>query len=464
MTRSWVFRGVLVAVVVFTLGCVVPSAPNNDNGWFFFSEGASSTGYWTNGPGTPPLGRGSALLNIDGTGREAVATPTYQGKKLVNITNLKYSTYVAFGSEAPTLAFDIDYDHADGNETYQGRLVYIPGQSTPTVPKTWQEWDTINGGPATGAWYSSASGASSYRPIVNNLTQSNPPCDQTNYCTWAEVMSNYPNARIRAGSGLLMARAGGPTTGGASAAVDNIVIGVTGSDAQVDFEPGDGIIPVKPGNAANTNFAFAQETATGSGSFVSGPTGVADGSGSARLTTDSLGGESLSTGVFAGLRVDSFTALQYKTYLQPGFAANAPTLQFDADYDDSDTSTAFQGRIVFEPSQSGGAAVTDSVWQTWDAVAATDGWWQTGTPIVGNGPVAQACTQGSPCSLSELLTAYSNLRVRPIVGLVGGEANSGRLWLKAGGGWAGGFDGNVDALTVGVNGTNATYDFEPAGA
>ena len=36
----------------------------------------------------------------------------------------------------------------------------------------------------------------------------------------------------------------------------------------------------------------------------------------------------------------------------------------------------------------------------------------------------------------------------------------GYLWLKAGGP-ANGFDGNADALTVGVNSLNTTYDFEP---
>ena len=39
--------------------------------------------------------------------------------------------------------------------------------------------------------------------------------------------------------------------------------------------------------------------------------------------------------------------------------------------------------------------------------------------------------------------------------------NSGRLWLKAGSGWAGGFTGNVDDLTVGIDTTSVTYNFEP---
>ena len=36
----------------------------------------------------------------------------------------------------------------------------------------------------------------------------------------------------------------------------------------------------------------------------------------------------------------------------------------------------------------------------------------------------------------------------------------GRLLLKAGSNWLG-FDGNADNLTIGVLGTDTTYDFEP---
>ena len=40
-----------------------------------------------NGPGTPPAGRGSALLTIDGTGREAIATGSYAGFGLAALTS-----------------------------------------------------------------------------------------------------------------------------------------------------------------------------------------------------------------------------------------------------------------------------------------------------------------------------------------------------------------------------------------
>ena len=61
----------LIALVVFAAGCKVVVTPSAPNGWFFVNEGTNGSGYFVNGPGTPPAGRGSALLTIDGTGREA---------------------------------------------------------------------------------------------------------------------------------------------------------------------------------------------------------------------------------------------------------------------------------------------------------------------------------------------------------------------------------------------------------
>ena len=42
------------------------------------------------------------------------------------------------------------------------------------------------------------------------------------------------------------------------------------------------------------------------------------------------------------------------------------------------------------------------------------------------------------------------------------RASNGGTYLKAGGGWTGGFDGNVDALKIGVSGNDTTYNFEAA--
>ena len=103
------------------------------------NEGAAGHGYLTNGPGTPPSGRGSALLTVDANGREDIGTVYFKGQHLSSITKLQYSTYQAFSgspNEAATLQFDVDYDYTDADNSYQGRLVYIPSVSAPIAPNT----------------------------------------------------------------------------------------------------------------------------------------------------------------------------------------------------------------------------------------------------------------------------------------------------------------------------------------
>ena len=117
------------------------------------------------------------------------------------------------------------------------------------------------------------------------------------------------------------------------------------------------------------------------------------------------------------------------------------SLQLDVDYDLTDANTAWQGRLVFEPYQNG--TVVPGIWQTWDVRAGE--WWASGAP--GN----TVCPQSNPCTWAEVLAAFPNAGIR---------ANAGNVNFKAGGPWLGGFVGNVDAFTIGVNGNTTTFDFE----
>ena len=236
-------RKLLVGVAFIALvaaGCKVVVTPSAPNGWSFLNEGGNGSVHYVNGPGTPPAGRGSALLTVDSTGREAIQTTKYAGLGLSGLSQLQYSTYQAFSgspNETLTLAFDVDYDSTDNSTAFQGRLVYVPSAAGTVAPNTWQQWNTMSG---AAGWYSSATGASAFRPIVGGATQANPPCTQATFCTWASVLSNYPNARIRPSTGALLVRAGGPVTGGFVGATDNVVIGIGGLVVENNFEPGDG--------------------------------------------------------------------------------------------------------------------------------------------------------------------------------------------------------------------------------
>lgn len=211
--------------------------------------------------------------------------------------------------------------------------------------------------------------------------------------------------------------------------------------------PDDTTIVIKPSTLAAQSWGFLLETgATGTGDFVTGPALPPTGTGSLHLTTpDAADGILLGTNVYSGTRFSDITRLEYSAYRQaPDSGVLAIALQINVDYDLTDGDTNWQGRLVFEPYQTG-AAVLSQTWQTWDTMSGA-GWWAT------SGPGAATCTQGTPCTWSEILTNWPNAGVQ--TGILSG------VLLKAGSGWAG-FDGNADQLVIGLNGTDTTYDFEP---
>lgn len=197
-------------------------------------------------------------------------------------------------------------------------------------------------------------------------------------------------------------------------------------------------------------WGFLQETPTGSAAIVTGPVTPPLGTGSVNLIVGSAGGYVIGRAGYTGVQLSDFTKLEYSTYRTLGAPALAIALQFNVDYDTSDANTGFQGRIVYEPYHT--RPVLTGVWQTWNALndaagTATGNWWFT----AGGGfrPGVVTCPQANPCTWAQVNTLYPNASIR------------GGVFLKAGGGWTSGFDGNVDALTIGVSGDDITYDFEP---
>lgn len=212
-----------------------------------------------------------------------------------------------------------------------------------------------------------------------------------------------------------------------------------------------GTITVKP-SAMNGWFAYDDGYTGGATNFVSGPTGMPLGAGSLNFALTGTARMLMGTPAYAGTRLDQITNLEYSSYRSSADAGNllAATLQFDMDYDLTDSATAWQSRLVFEPYfTAGGGNIPQNTWQTWTPMSGM--WWMSGTPIVADAPVANPCPQAGPCTWSAVLSAFPNAGLRAGVGIV---------WFKAGGPWAS-FDGNVDAFTIGVSGDNTTYDFEP---
>jgi len=202
-------------------------------------------------------------------------------------------------------------------------------------------------------------------------------------------------------------------------------------------------VVVYPGDMGT--WAFLEEITTGSGEMTVGPGMVPAGLGSAHLIVDDTGRMILGTTDFGGTPFAVITQLDYSTYRAvPSGGVLANTLQFNVDYDLTDGDNSWQGRLLFEPYHTG-ATIPGTTWQTWDTMTAGAGWWATGAP--GN----TSCPQSSPCTWAEVLAAF------PDAGI---HASLPGVLLKAGGGWPGGFDGNVDALVIGINGTTTTFNFE----
>ena len=186
--------------------------------------------------------------------------------------------------------------------------------------------------------------------------------------------------------------------------------------------------------------------------LVNGPAGVPAGTGSAELATSTaVDGTALVLVDYQGVRLDHVTDLRYSTYRQstdPGHNL-AIALQFNADYDLDDASVGYQGRLVLEPYQGQGGNVPDTTWQQWDARAGK--WWGTRATVSRGGvSTTNPCVQATPCTWTQLLAAFPN---------VGVHATYGAVYLKAGSSWPG-FRGNVDNLTIGVDGAVTTFDFE----
>lgn len=174
------------------------------------------------------------------------------------------------------------------------------------------------------------------------------------------------------------------------------------------------------------------------------------GTGSVNFTlTGASDGQIVALAAYQGTKLADITKLTYSSYQATTNTSNATAiaLQFNVDRDLTDANSSWQGRIIYEPYQNNGGTVPLGTWNQWDAINGGAGkwWFSKASTVFGNN-----CPQSAPCTWSQIIALYPNIGIHQTLGAV---------VLKAGSGWAT-FDGNVDALTIGVNGTDTTYDFE----
>jgi hypothetical protein len=197
----------------------------------------------------------------------------------------------------------------------------------------------------------------------------------------------------------------------------------------------------------------------GTGTFESGPATPPLGVGSFELSTpDSTAKVQLLTSRYDGTALADIDGLSYSTYRDPastGFVAGVAALNLRVDLTGDGAPDAY---MVYEPYQDqGNAAVQTGVWQNWDAYngGAAKWWINTG---------AGGCGQATPCTWSQIVTAFPNATIEEGVNCGPGGIKvpcPGSLGVNQGSGNAG-IISNVDALTVSVNGSETTFDFEPA--
>ena len=222
----------VVFAVRVTQAATVVVDQYNPGGWVFTNQdnapNVNSSGGFVNGPGTPPLGQGSAhFLVNDNLSSELLANPMGRGTPLSTINALSYSTYRATGSfgtvNLPALSFNIDADGPGGSAAWQGRLVFEPYLGGGTVQTdVWQTWNPT--ATSDGWWFSNGGLASSTG------------CTMANSCSWTEVLAARPNAEIHGFLGAINFKAGSGG-GNLDANVDNFTFGTSrGGSTTFNFE------------------------------------------------------------------------------------------------------------------------------------------------------------------------------------------------------------------------------------
>jgi hypothetical protein len=182
---------------------------------------------------------------------------------------------------------------------------------------------------------------------------------------------------------------------------------------------------------------------TGSVTFVSGPGTPPAGSGSVRFTVGANGDSypTIRQSEYSGVKLSDLTKFDYWTYVSQ-FGSGGQAAYIDL-YVDNDNDGIRDDILAFEPVyQTSQGAVVLNTWQHWDAQNGL--WWSD--------------SMGGPpplFTLSSYVATHPNAKILNVGG--------GGVILAAGCGGAAwtNFVGNADKLTIGVNGSNTTYDFEP---
>ncbi|HEY5144241.1 MAG TPA: NosD domain-containing protein [Solirubrobacteraceae bacterium] len=184
------------------------------------------------------------------------------------------------------------------------------------------------------------------------------------------------------------------------------------------------------------------------GSFVSGPATPPNGTGSAQISVSGTQRRDLATYQFAGTPLANITTLAFTTYNpsagNPGAADRSAYLQFNVDFDGSDT---WQRRLTYLPRDNG--AVTQDGWKSWDALNGGNALWRySGATWPGPGAVSGT----TPRTWSQILADYPGVRIR---------VTDAQLSMRVGEPYPDGYTENIGSLTFGTAVSTTTFAFAP---
>jgi hypothetical protein len=172
---------------------------NWSNNWYACDENSANDSggvAGVTGPGTPPLGTGSAKFTIaENTDGPAILTPFESGLPFSQVTQLAFKMNwdgTSTSNDTLSLFINVDYDLTDASTTWQGRLVWIsglPGCNSLTAD-TWQPYNAMTN--AAACWRQTGT------PIVGGSSQAVTwPLGGSTSATWAQILAAYPNAGIQ---------------------------------------------------------------------------------------------------------------------------------------------------------------------------------------------------------------------------------------------------------------------------
>jgi hypothetical protein len=220
-----------------------------------------------------------------------------------------------------------------------------------------------------------------------------------------------------------------------------------------------------------------QKVGTGTGGFDLGPGTPPLGAGSASLDvgadTNGLDRAAFRNTNYQGTLLADFTKIDYSTYVDQGNGCVAPLILLSVDVDGNgiyDPANTTDDGLFFEPCYQTGLYPTEPVgqsipmqcdlgnplcftqdtWYHWDAL--NGGWWSSKYGGAGGPPLTLFSTYIQTLKAM----GYTSPKIANTNNCLGGfrvqVGNGPPVWND--------FQGNFDALTIGVSGTDTTYDFE----